>query len=330
MKKNISPKLISLIFSVLVLTAVVGFYTVAYEEPTDMPPGGTFYPPINTGDDTQWKKGSMGLGDYAVNPDLEIPGSIGASVFYDANDVSYYINPNSNSNLYGDLTIGGLFSSSNYPPNSCSNGSAIRVINNDGSVECEAVGGGEDITNVVEVCGMLRKNFVLTEGAKRVFVTSNRYSGNLGGLSGADTTCTNLANTAGLGGTWKAWLSTAEVNAKDRIAPGVYGLVGSEIDVNGKSYMQSVVLGPVGAYNDIFKPINRDEGGNKVESYKYIWTGTTDEGVVDYLHCNGWTTSEASPQGNCGYPDFTDSRWTKYNGISCAYSYGARLYCFEQ
>jgi hypothetical protein len=44
---------------------------------------------------------------------------------------------------------------------------------------------------------------------KRVFVTSTGYPGNLGGLAGADAKCQERATAAGLGGTFKAWLSAA-------------------------------------------------------------------------------------------------------------------------
>ena len=43
---------------------------------------------------------------------------------------------------------------------------------------------------------------------KRVFVTSANYTGDLGGLVGADSKCQALADSAGLDGNYKAWLST--------------------------------------------------------------------------------------------------------------------------
>ena len=54
------------------------------------------------------------------------------------------------------------------------------------------------------------------------FVTSQTSkTGNLGGISGADATCTTLAAAAGAGDkVWKAYLSTTTENAKDRIGKG--------------------------------------------------------------------------------------------------------------
>src|SRR5262245_51629174 len=65
----------------------------------------------------------------------------------------------------------------------------------------------------------------LTPVQKRVFVTAGSWNGNLkaagagsDGLDGANKLCQGAATTAGLGGTWVAWLSDSTHDAKDRIA----------------------------------------------------------------------------------------------------------------
>ena len=63
---------------------------------------------------------------------------------------------------------------------------------------------------------------------KIIFVTSLIYSGNLGGLSGADAKCSLRAQAGGLSGSWKAWLSDANNNAIDRITD-----VGPWVDTKG-------------------------------------------------------------------------------------------------
>ena len=50
-----------------------------------------------------------------------------------------------------------------------------------------------------------------------VFITSARYFGDMGGLSGADTICQNAATAAGLSGTWKAILSDSTTSAESRL-----------------------------------------------------------------------------------------------------------------
>jgi cysteine-rich repeat protein len=49
--------------------------------------------------------------------------------------------------------------------------------------------------------------------SKKVFVSSQMYDGNLGGLAGADAKCQALADAANLTGTYMAWIST---NQHDR------------------------------------------------------------------------------------------------------------------
>src|SRR5207248_10614341 len=66
--------------------------------------------------------------------------------------------------------------------------------------------GGAGAANV---CGAL--------ASKRVFVTSATYNRNLGVLAGADAKCQALASAAALTGTYKAWLSTSTINARDRV-----------------------------------------------------------------------------------------------------------------
>lgn len=52
--------------------------------------------------------------------------------------------------------------------------------------------------------------------AKIIFLTSAYYTGNLGGLAGADEKCQTAATSAGLPGTYKAWLSNSSTSAADR------------------------------------------------------------------------------------------------------------------
>lgn len=62
-KRNLSsPKIISLIFGVLVVCFVIVFYALGWVEPTVVPPGGNVPAPINTGSTDQWKDGRLGVG----------------------------------------------------------------------------------------------------------------------------------------------------------------------------------------------------------------------------------------------------------------------------
>lgn len=63
LKKNLGgPKIVSLVFGVLIICFAIGFYVFAWTEPTDPPPGGNIPAPINIGDTTQYKSGALGIG----------------------------------------------------------------------------------------------------------------------------------------------------------------------------------------------------------------------------------------------------------------------------
>jgi len=63
MKKQISYKIVSLVFSILVICFAIAFYVIAWDEPTDSPPGGYIPAPLNTGIDGQSKEGGLLLGN---------------------------------------------------------------------------------------------------------------------------------------------------------------------------------------------------------------------------------------------------------------------------
>jgi len=69
MKKNISSKTISLIFSVMVICFLMAFYAFAWTEPTAAPPGGNVASPVNTSSDPQYKTGALRLGGLTVDFD---------------------------------------------------------------------------------------------------------------------------------------------------------------------------------------------------------------------------------------------------------------------
>jgi len=125
---------------------------------------------------------------------------------------------------------------------------------------------------------------------KRVFFTSETdyYTGNLGGLAGADAKCTALAAGAGLGGTWKAWVSTSTVNAIDHIDDvGAFYLVDRQTLVfPSKASLTGTPLAP----------IDLDQHGNGVGFAYGAWTGTTVGGVYSGQACSDWTDDGSMSQ----------------------------------
>jgi hypothetical protein len=145
------------------------------------------------------------------------------------------------------------------------------------------------------------------------FVTSvgAGNGGNLGGLDGADAKCKELAMkvSASLGAkTWHAYLSTATVNAKDRIGTGPWRNQKGEIIANSVAQLHDQGMNgmlnatwPIGAGGSA-KAL--DELGKPVPTQPQqhdILTGTKQDGTVDGTNtCGNWTaTTGTSTVGHC-------------------------------
>lgn len=170
--------------------------------------------------------------------------------------------------------------------------------------------------------------------AKRVFVTSASFAGNLkvlgnaaNGLAGGDALCSTAAAAAALGGTWKAWLSGGTTRAPDRITgTGPWVLVGTTTIVfNNKANLSTLALAP----------IDRNENGGFVGGV--AWTGTATGGAAA-LDCSAWTTSstcysgcDGSTRGIAGDPSGGQQQgraaWTEWAWQNCGDS--NHLICFE-
>lgn len=164
--------------------------------------------------------------------------------------------------------------------------------------------------------------------AKRVFITSATYSGDLAtegggtsGLDGADKLCAQAAATTMLGGTWKAWLSTGAVDAIDRISD-----VGAWYLIDRKTMVFAIKASLT--HTTPLSPIAMDETGAS-NKYRDVWTGTTSAGRVNAgFDCSSWTRGTAlGPEGEIGAP-YIDQMWTEGPTHDC--SMAASLYCFEQ
>jgi hypothetical protein len=161
------------------------------------------------------------------------------------------------------------------------------------------------------------------------FVTSTDTIGYLGGIAGADQTCQTNASQAGMGGTWKAWISDGTVSSSpanrflNRDAGAAYKLLDGTLVANNWSDLTD------GSLN---APISMTEKFSYKSSY--VWTNTLPNGarVGDQdqpMHCLNWNTSAAAFQGRAGSSGRTDNAWSGLTFIlSC--SQQAALYCFSQ
>jgi len=160
-----------------------------------------------------------------------------------------------------------------------------------------------------------------------VFVTKERYQGNLGGLAGADAECQAAAGAAELPGTdWTAWLSTSDdeetetpgINAIDRIPDGQYRLVDGTTQVaDDKADLTDGVLKAA---------INLNEDGQLQPGF--VWTGTEGNGNGTLNNCNAWTDNSSAFGGDRGLTEVIDSQWTQLIAAPALCSERYHLYCF--
>jgi hypothetical protein len=168
--------------------------------------------------------------------------------------------------------------------------------------------------------------------AARVFVTSGMFTGDLGGLAGADQSCTSAAAAAGLGGNWNAFLSDSNTSAINRIykvnGSGGYVLVnGTKVAPNWSTLVSKIT--------PLLHPIDTEETGIAVTSKFEVWTGTDLAGGTPPGYCAapghaGWT-SFAADAGTpfVGLTTATDPTWTDAYMQFCDRT-DERLYCFEK
>ncbi len=162
----------------------------------------------------------------------------------------------------------------------------------------------------------------------RVFVTSGMFTGNLGGLAGADTICATAASSAKLGGTWMAWLSTAASTPAIRFKHSTlpYVLVnGTEVAADWAHLTGGLNLEAA---------IMVDEFGQDVvdaSTSNWVMTSTDNGGNAFFSNgsCSDYTSGSFSVTTTAGNSSsILYNKWTIASEWTCSQS--ASLYCFEQ
>ena len=167
----------------------------------------------------------------------------------------------------------------------------------------------------------------ITEKDRVVFLTSIEYTGNLGGLAGADTICNQLASDAQLSGTYKAWLSDDTTSVADRFTHhGQFVLVNESPVATSWSDLTDA---------SIINPIIMDENGD-THAGETVWGNTDWDGSRDIYaeSCLNWTKESYDSiqdiyRGSGVYSYHNDYRWS-YPSPSIQCDSLNRLYCFEQ
>ena len=160
---------------------------------------------------------------------------------------------------------------------------------------------------------------------KIVFVTSEKYTGNLGGLAGADAICNGLAQNAGLPGEYMAWLSTADVSPITRFTTHHrYPYVRVDGEVIALNWADLI-----NTETPLANPINIEEHGLPVGGAA-VWTATLPDGsATPGTMCRDWTNDDDYIlMAIVGLTDAVDHEWTQDGSNLCPEA--MRLYCFEQ
>lgn len=162
---------------------------------------------------------------------------------------------------------------------------------------------------------------------KRIFVTATAYTGNLGGISGADTKCTSDSNKPSTG-TYKALVSVAAVRqaCSNNWCATSAELLDWPVSPQ-RNYVRadlSVRIAKAGD-NGILSPM-----ANSIESSSNVaWTGQfLSYTTASNVSCNSWTSASAAANGYAGDTQSTGSAY--YNNISSTCDISRRLYCVEQ
>lgn len=169
-----------------------------------------------------------------------------------------------------------------------------------------------------------------TKEFRRVFVTSEQFSGNMGGVTGAHALCQVAAEEAGLTGTFHAWLSDSTYSPdQDFVKSTVPYLLVDDTKVAAS--WEQLVSGTLSA--GIY--VTEWEGPPQAtiedcipEGMIVVWTNTLATGKIagDNYSCNHWAAG--GDLGQTGQAGAFNSGWTEGCGVPCTTM--APLYCFEQ
>ncbi len=194
--------------------------------------------------------------------------------------------------------------------------------------------GDTDAEPQAEDAGSESSSDPVDAGAKYVFVSSALFTGNLGGLEGADAKCQALAASAGLAGAFRAWLSDSTGSPATRFtrSAGPYLLLNGTIVANDWAQLTSGTLAHVidrTELNVLATPTAAPSDG-AAPSILYVWTNTLENGKIDNLsaHCSDWSLASPSVYGNRGYIPSVDYGWTTGTNGPCQLT--SALYCVGQ
>ena len=203
------------------------------------------------------------------------------------------------------------------------------IVQPEGGEECEPSIQPADAGNCASMCSY---------APRIVFLTSDSFTGDLGGLAGADKRCNEYA--AGrndLTGSFRAWLLVDGQSLGDRFPefsdPDLewnFTSMGNEL--LAKSFGQLVAAGPQSSL------VFTESGG--VMAQEGVWTNITSGGAAAGGDCGQWTSTAGANAlvGHSGFdPDqgaeaakwHAERQWTDLKGLKAPCTGSFHLYCVQ-
>lgn len=162
---------------------------------------------------------------------------------------------------------------------------------------------------------------------RRVFATSQVFTGDLGGVTGADGKCQEAASMLARPGVFLAWISSGSDSPAANFVHSQVpyrDLMGVEVAVD----WEDLVDGGLNAGISTTETGNLPPMSECLQGYRVVWTHTNAAGQNPMLDadCGGWL--DTGGMGKIGRLGYTNGGWTDDATLTCTCL--ASLYCVEQ
>ena len=171
----------------------------------------------------------------------------------------------------------------------------------------------------------------LTGAQKLIFITSQMYTGNLGGLVGADARCQQRAEAGDLPGTYMAWLSDANASPASRMTKADVRYVlpnGTKVADNWADLTDASLDAPINV-TELGGPAPVGDTICAGGGFATVYTGTSASGTLSGVNdtCKDWTAEFGNARW--GHADAVDNNWSMWcTSGSC--SWQSPIYCVQQ
>jgi hypothetical protein len=173
-----------------------------------------------------------------------------------------------------------------------------------------------------QIDALLSRVDELENPTNTVFVSSVNYTADLGGPTGADQKCNDLADAAGLLGTYKAWLGDSNTDPATRFEKSnyPYELTNGDVIADNWTDLTDGTLA--------FPILYTEQGLVRTIPSHMVWSNAYTTGITwaGGNHCSDWTSTTGT--GFTGNSGSVGSSWALAANVDCTEL--RRIYCFEQ